>query len=108
MKYLVLLFTIYVMALLAWPCCGNETKLSSGHEDLCYEVSDTQHNDTHEMAHACSPFFHCSNYHSFVASPAVNKAPSLILAENSYNFPEYTAYPVILFPRDIWQPPQLV
>lgn len=107
MRYLVLLFTIYVLALLAWPCCENETSLSSTHEDLCYDATDA-HKDMHETAHACSPFFHCSNYHSFVASPAISKIPGLIMAVQNASFPEYAICPVILFPGDIWQPPQLV
>ncbi|ACU04883.1 hypothetical protein [Pedobacter heparinus] len=108
MKYLVLLFTIYVMALLAWPCCGSETSLSSEHEDLCYESADARQQDKHESPHPCSPFFHCSNYHSFVAAPAVNKILSVLAGEQNTSFPEYKSCPVILFPGDIWQPPQLV
>jgi hypothetical protein len=108
MRYLVLSFTIYVMALLAWPCCGNETKLSQAHEDRCEVLADTQHKNKQEKPHPCSPFFHCSNLHSFVAAPAVNKAPALILSTQNTPFPEYISCPVILFPGDIWQPPQLV
>lgn len=108
MRYLVFLFTIYVMGLLAWPCCGNETSLTSDHEEVCAETEDVAHQDKHESAHPCSPFFHCSDYHSFVAANVVNKAPSLLMAEKNLSFPEYKAFPVILFPGDIWQPPQWV
>ncbi len=108
MKYLAFLLTIYVMALAMWPCCGNESNLSSEHEDLCYSASSEKHNDNQENPHACSPFFHSSTYHAFVTAPAVNRAPALVTAERKSNFPEHHVQPVILFPGDIWQPPQLV
>lgn len=107
MKYLAFLFTIYVMALSAWPCCGDEAALPSGHEDVCATNSDDQ-TETHGNAHACSPFFHASTYHAFVASPAVTKAPILDVTEQNDGFPDHVACTVILFPCDIWQPPQLV
>lgn len=105
MKYLAFIFTIYVMALSAWPCCGNESDLPSGQNDACYATSDA-HNDAQENPHACSPFFHSSTYHAFVASSAINKAPTLVLAERKSSFPDYRNLAVILFPGDIWQPPQ--
>jgi|GEM_PF-3212935 len=107
MKYLALLFTIYVLALSAWPCCGSEADLPSGREDVCYTASD-KHNDAHETPHACSPFFHSSTYHAFVASPAITNAPILIIAEQNSPYPEYEDASVTLFPGDIWQPPQWV
>nr|WP_121271980.1 hypothetical protein [Pedobacter schmidteae] len=107
MKFLAVIFTIYVLALSAWPCCGNETKLASGHEDACYAASDN-HTDSHESPHACSPFFHASTYHAFVAAAAVTKAPEIPVVNRNNNFPEYLSRRVILFPGDIWQPPQLV
>ena len=107
MKYLAFLFTIYIMALSAWPCCGNETGLSSSHEDLCLSTSEHQ-NDSHENPHACSPLFHANTYHAFVASPSITKEPVLVIAEKNSNYPEYEDAPVILFPGDIWQPPQWV
>lgn len=108
MKYLAFILTIYVLALAVWPCCGDETSLSSEHEDLCYSVSSEKHADNHESPHACSPFFHSSTYHAFVAAPAVNRAPALFTAERKSGFPEGLVAAVVLFPGDIWQPPQLV
>ncbi|SMC37565.1 hypothetical protein [Pedobacter africanus] len=109
MKYLAFILTIYVMALAMWPCCSNETSLSTEHEDLCQAVSSEKHADNnHESAHACSPFFHSGTYHGFVASAAVNKAPALILNDEKDSFPEHHVQPVILIPGDIWQPPKLV
>lgn len=107
MKYLAIIFTIYVMALSAWPCCGSEADLPSGHEDACYSASDN-HSEKHENQHACSPFFHASTYHAFVASTTVSKIPALAMSEGNKNFPNYQAVAVILFPGDIWQPPQWV
>lgn len=95
------------MALSAWPCCGDEAALPSGHEDVCATSSDN-HRDTPENAHACSPFFHSSTYHASVASPAVTKVPTLDVTEQNGDFPDYKARTVILFSGDIWQPPQLV
>lgn len=107
MKYLAFILTIYVMALSAWPCCGDEAALPSGHEDVCATNSD-DHTETDENAHACSPFFHASTYHAFVASPAVTKAPIFDVTEQNGDFPNYAARREIFFPGDIWQPPQLV
>ena len=107
MKYLAFLFTIYIMALSAWPCCGDEAALPSGHEDVCATNSD-DHTETHRNAHACSPFFHANTYHAFVAAPAATKAPMLDVTEQNDGFPDYVACMVTLFPGDIWQPPQLV
>ncbi|SDJ11591.1 hypothetical protein SAMN04487898_101357 [Pedobacter sp. ok626] len=107
MRYLAFIFTIYVMALSAWPCCGNETDLPSSHEDACYSASDN-HTEKHESPHACSPFFHASTYHAFVASATANKVPALVLDERNNSFPDYLDVAVSLFPGDIWQPPQWV
>jgi hypothetical protein len=107
MRYLAFIFTIYVMALSAWPCCGSEADLPSGHEDACYSASDN-HSEKHENPHACSPFFHASTYHAFVASASVSKAPALVVTEQNNSFPNYLDIAVILFPGDIWQPPQWV
>lgn len=107
MKYLAFIFTIYVVALSAWPCCGNEARLAAGQNDACYTQTES-HNTTQEEPHACSPFFHSSTYHAFVASPAVNKAPTLVISECNNSFPDFQDCAVILFPGDIWQPPQWV
>ncbi len=107
MKYLAFILTIYVLALSAWPCCGDEAASSSGHEDICAATSD-DHTSATETAHACSPFFHTSTYHAFVASAAINKAPAIDITDLNGSFPEYTAGKLILFPEDIWQPPQLI
>ncbi len=107
MKYLAFLFSIYIMALSAWPCCGDEANLLSRHDDVCATNSD-DHTETQRNAHACSPFFHASTYHAFVASPAITKAPVLEITKQNDEFPDYVARRVILFPGDIWQPPQLV
>ncbi|MBE9600226.1 hypothetical protein [Pedobacter sp. MC2016-24] len=107
MKYLAFIFTCYVLALSVWPCCGNEANLPDGHEDICATSSDT-HSKSDENPHACSPFFHASTYHAFVASPIITKAPALILPLQKSPLPEHLTHPVILFPGDIWQPPQLV
>ncbi|MEQ7799448.1 hypothetical protein ABDJ41_06505 [Pedobacter sp. ASV1-7] len=107
MRYLAFIFTIYIMALSAWPCCGDENSISSNHEDVC--LSSTEHQkDNHEHPDACSPFFHASNYHVFVTSPAITNTPAIANAEQISDYPEYKDAAVILFPGDIWQPPQLV
>jgi hypothetical protein len=107
MKYLAFLFTIYVLALSAWPCCGNEADLPSGHQDSCVTTSDN-HSNAHESPHACSPFFHASTYHAFVAASTATKAPSLVVADRKSTFPDYQDCALTLFPGDIWQPPQWV
>lgn len=107
MKYLAFILTIYVIALSAWPCCGDDTTPNTGHEDVCATSSNDQPSAP-ENAQACSPFFHASTYHAFIASPAITKAPAIDFADYTGDFPDYTARTGILFPKDIWQPPQLV
>jgi len=107
MRYLAFIFAIYIMALSAWPCCGNDTSISSNHEDLC--LSNTKRlPDTQEHKDACSPFFHASNYHVFMISPAITNAPNVVHVALTADYPAYKDTAVILFPGDIWQPPQLV
>lgn len=107
MRYLAFIFSIYIMALSAWPCCGSENNLSSGHVDVCQSTPE-QRNDSHGHPEACSPFFHTSTYHAFVISPAVTNAPLLIATQQGFSYPDYEDAAVSHFPGDIWQPPQWV
>lgn len=105
MRYLAFIFSIYVLALSAWPCCGTESNLRAEHVDVCRNASE-QSNDSHGHPEACSPFFHTSTYHAFVISPAISNALVLITTEQGRNYPEYEDAAVSHFPGDIWQPPQ--
>ncbi len=107
MRYLAFIFTIYILALSAWPCCSDETSISSNHEDVCLTTSDHQ-KGSHDLPDACSPFFHASNYHAFVISPAINNAPVIANIKKDSGYPTYIDVALSLFPGDIWQPPQLV
>lgn len=93
------------MALSIWPCCDDEASIST-------EISGTVYTtkipcDTHERTHVCSPFFHCGTCQTFVVTPAASKIPQALTIQKNTSFPEISPFSVILFPGDIWQPPQL-
>ncbi|SEM05248.1 hypothetical protein SAMN04488505_103244 [Chitinophaga rupis] len=104
MKFLVYLFSLYVLLLSGVPCDTDS--------DCCAdEIAQTSSNRTakdhdHRPACPCSPFFACGACHSIVIPTVQIKLPGqLPTVENLYFF--YITPSLPDFPASIWQPPQL-
>jgi|UniRef100_F4C0Z2 hypothetical protein len=104
MKWLVYLFSIYVLVLSAVPC---------GAEDNCcidetYSLAEREkpaEERNHRSVCPCSPFFSCGVCSGAVlpnAIMAVSKELSPILQQPF----SYQEYPLLELPRTIWQPPK--
>ncbi|WP_212003841.1 DUF6660 family protein [Chitinophaga sp. HK235] len=106
MKWLLFIFSIYVLTLSAVPCCGN---------DYCCEeetalTKDSQQHNEHENHNKpelpCSPFFSCNTCHGVVIPEITKSEPETIpLPGNIYY--DHTKQSLPEFPTSIWQPPQL-
>ncbi|MET3879322.1 hypothetical protein [Chitinophaga sp. OAE865] len=106
MKWLVYLFSLYVLLLSGVPCdadddcCSDFTTQTSHHPG-----SETGKN--HKPVSPCSPFFACGAVHAIVVPEAyrVKPLPLQPLAELHSN---YTAPQLGDFSPAIWQPPKQV
>jgi len=103
MRYLAFLFTIFVVALSVWPCCDDETKAGATEQHL----SQSGDCGSNENPHACSPFFHCGACQSFAIAPSIELLNTSAAPGREIQYIEIPAARVVLFPGDIWQPPQL-
>ncbi len=104
MKWLMILFSLYVLTLSAVPCCG---------DDFCCEDEITlQYGNTGDEDHdhsrpepPCSPFFSCGTCHgAIVPQFALALTPQPVISrERSFRYIEYSPTG---FAAAIWQPPQ--
>lgn len=98
MKWLVLLFSSYILMLTAIPCCE---------VDVCCD-GEIEHTDTHEAEQPkapCSPFFSCNTNHGAILS-----CQAIVLPEHKQSiqlvFPTLTARPLPDYAASVWQPPK--
>lgn len=105
MKWLMILFSLYVLALSAVPCCGDdlccedEIMLQQGNE------GDKDH-DHNRPEPPCSPFFSCSTCHGAVISQVTPAITPQFVISKKLRF-QYTEHFLSEYATAIWQPPQV-
>ncbi|NLR78388.1 hypothetical protein [Chitinophaga eiseniae] len=103
MKWLVYLFSLYVLLLTGVPCeadddcCSNFTALTE------HQESGTGKN--HKPVSPCSPFFACGAIHAIVV-PEPYRAKPLLLQPVTNTHSDYIEPALRDFPPSIWQPPK--
>ncbi|RFS19221.1 hypothetical protein DVR12_23575 [Chitinophaga silvatica] len=104
MKWFLIVFSLYVIVLSAFPCCG---------DDYCCEeiteVSNSQQHRDHDNHNKpelpCSPFFSCNTCHGVIVPELLKSEPAAVpLPRNVYYTPTAPGLPE--FPASIWQPPK--
>ncbi|MEH6308732.1 MULTISPECIES: DUF6660 family protein [Olivibacter] len=104
MKWLVYLFSIYVLVLSAVPCGAEDNCCIDETYSLAEREKPAEERD-HRSICPCSPFFACGVCSGAVlpnAIMAVIKELSPILQQPF----SYQEYPLLELPRTIWQPPK--
>ncbi|WP_120516427.1 DUF6660 family protein [Chitinophaga barathri] len=104
MKWLMILFSLYVLTLSAVPCCGDDF--------CCEDEIAMQHGGAGEEDHdhnrpepPCSPFFSCSTCHGAVIPQfTLALTPQPAISKN-IQF-EYIEHFLSEYATAIWQPPQ--
>ncbi|MFY0254786.1 DUF6660 family protein [Chitinophaga sp. 30R24] len=106
MKWLLLLFSLYVIILSGIPCDCQE-------DDFMYATATSadSHNNHHDGEHQqqdcpCSPFFACSTCHGVVIPDGSIKIIKPVYVDKQVFYP-YKENAVIQYPFSIFQPPQL-
>ncbi|RPD38296.1 DUF6660 family protein [Chitinophaga barathri] len=105
MKWLMILFSLYILALSAVPCCGDDFCCED--EVMAFETGEAGHeeHDHNKPDAPCSPFFSCNTCHGVVVpdiDPAVTPG---LTTEKSLRF-YYTEHFLSEYATAIWQPPQ--
>ena len=96
MKWLSILFAIYILTLSAMPCCD---------KDCCNNEMTQNTDSSHKSEVPCSPFFMCNSCHGFVIPESgikINEAETITTA---------TVQPILNlhlsdFHNPAWQPPR--
>lgn len=104
MKWLLILLSLYVLALSAVPCCGGD--LCCDHEITLQQEDDSHENHDHNKPELpCSPFFSCGMCHGMVIPllPLLLEPESVKAESTGFN---YTAHFLSGYATAIWQPPQ--
>ena len=101
MKYFCLIFSVYIIGLLAFPCQDDIDELFVNKTE-----KSTTSNHEHKDCHSCSPFCvcNCCQVNTIVVMKAVINAivtrPTLFVSIYKENPPKEIILP-------IWQPPKL-
>ena len=105
MKWLMIIFSLYVLTLSAIPCCGDDNCC----EDELVLVEEGQHrdHDNHNKPELpCSPFFSCNTCHGVVVPEIDSDNLNEIRVPRSV-FAAYKEKSLPEFSSAVWQPPQL-
>ncbi|MEO7216002.1 DUF6660 family protein [Mucilaginibacter sp.] len=103
MKFLCILFSVYVLLLSVRPCCADDCIAKSISKKEIAGQNSKPGND----CQGCSPFFSCGTCVGFtLAKPVVNvgRTATEITVEHNSTYKQPALKPVML---SIWQPPQI-
>ena len=105
MKFINLLFSIYIIALSCMPCADAENIV--GNKTACIQNETNSPSDKHNDA--CSPFCNCNccNCNGFYKATDYASVITPVKIEQESSKIEYTSTLFSNFHNSIWQPPQI-
>lgn len=102
MRFLALLFSLYVLLLTAWPCAEMRENAPEHDATAAQHTSSHEHDDCTD----CAPFCTCN----CCATPMICQIELVDFQVSTLVLTNETYYPTLLVTQgygDIWQPPQL-